>query len=84
MSAEPKRKISVTVDAHLVAELEATGENLSAQVNDALRHDLMSRRRERALARYLDRLATEEGPLDTPEDEREIQRLMGLLGGPAT
>lgn len=41
-----------------------------------------SRRQERALAALLDRLAAEDGPLDTPEDEAEIVRYMRLLGGP--
>lgn len=81
MRVVAKRKISVTVDADLIAEVEAEGENLSARVNEALRHELASRRRQRALGDFLDHLDNTEGPLDTPEDEAEIQRFMGLLGG---
>jgi antitoxin CcdA len=82
MTQPVKRKVSVTVDADLVAELEASGENLSAQVNMALRDELARRRRHRALGALLDRLDAEEGPLDSPEDEAEIARYMRLLGGP--
>jgi antitoxin CcdA len=78
-----KRKVSLTLDADLVAEVESGGENLSAQVNMVLRDELARRRRWRALGVLLDRLDAEEGPLDTPEDEAEIARYMRLLGGPA-
>lgn len=81
MRVVAKRKISVTVDADLIAEVEAEGENLSAQVNEALRHELASRRRQRALGNFLDHLDNTEGSLDAPEDEAEIQRFMRLLGG---
>jgi Arc/MetJ-type ribon-helix-helix transcriptional regulator len=82
MTREPKRKISVTLDADLVAAVEAdAGENLSARVNAALRADLEDRNRQRALSGLLDRLAAERGPLDTAEDEAEIARFMRLLGG---
>jgi antitoxin CcdA len=76
-----KRKVSLTLDADLVAEVEAGGENLSAQVNMVLRDELARRRRWRALGALLDRFDEEEGPLDTPEDEVEIARYMRLLGG---
>jgi hypothetical protein len=81
---EAKRKISVTVDSDLVAEIEATGESLSARVNDALRNEVASRRRQRALGEFLDHLEQTEGPLNTGEDEAEIQRFMRLLGGAPT
>jgi Arc/MetJ-type ribon-helix-helix transcriptional regulator len=82
MTREPKRKISVTLDADLVAAVEAdAGENLSARVNAALRADLEDRNRQRALSGLLGRLAAERGPLDTAEDEAEIARFMRLLGG---
>jgi post-segregation antitoxin (ccd killing protein) len=84
MTAPVKRKVSVTLDADLVAEVEGSGENLSAQVNAALRDELARRRRHRALGELLDRLAAEDGPLDTAEDEAEIARFMRLLGGPDT
>jgi len=83
MTAPAKRKISVTVDADLVAEVEASGESLSARVNDGLRNEVALRRRQRALAEFLDRLDVERGPLDSPQDEAEIQRFMRLLGGPS-
>jgi antitoxin CcdA len=74
--------VSVTLDADLVAELEAEGtDNLSAQVNAALRADIARLKRQRALGRFLDRIEAEEGPLDTPEDQAEIARYMRLLGG---
>lgn len=81
MSAPAKRKVSVTLDADLVAEVHADGDTLSGRVNAALRADLVERRRRRALAAMLDRLATEDGPLDTPEDKAEIARYMRLMGG---
>lgn len=82
MTREPKRKISVTLDADLVAAVEAeAGQNLSARVNAALRADLEDRNRQRALTGLLDRLAAERGPLNTAEDEAEIARFMHLLGG---
>jgi len=83
MTSVAKRKVSVTVDADLVAEIEADGDNVSARVTEALRTDMAARRRQRALARLLDRLEIAEGPLDTAEDEAEIQRFMRLLGGTA-
>src|SRR5664280_3192318 len=81
MTSVAKRKVSVPVDADLVAEIEADGDNVSARVTEALRTDMAARRRQRALAQLLDRLEITEGPLDTAEDEAEIQRLMRLLGG---
>ena len=83
MTSEAKRKVSVTLDADLVGEIEARGENLSAHVNTALRNELAARRRHRALADLLDRLAAERGGLDSHEDEQAIHRFMQLLGGPA-
>lgn len=56
-----KRKISVSLDAELVAELEASGEAVSTQVNDALRELLARRRRQRRLAEWLDALDREHG-----------------------
>jgi hypothetical protein len=83
MSTSAKRKVSITLDEDLVAEIEAEGDGLSNRVNEALRVDLAKRRRQRALGALLDRLEAERGRLDTPEDEAEIQRFMELLGGPA-
>jgi post-segregation antitoxin (ccd killing protein) len=81
MTGQPKRKISVTLDADLVADLEAEGENLSAHLNAALRADLEHRRRRKALGMLLDTLAEERGSLDTAEDIEEIARFARLLGG---
>lgn len=84
MTHPAKRKVSVTLDADLVAALEAEGgTTLSAEVNSALRAEVERRRRQQALAGLLDHLAAERGSLDTPEDEAEIARYMRLLGGMA-
>jgi len=84
MTTSAKRKVSVTLDADLVAALEAeSGTTLSAEVNSALRAEFTRRKRQQALAVLLDRLADERGGLGTPEDEDEIARYMGLLGGAA-
>jgi len=40
-----KRKVSVSLDEDLVTELEAGGEALSSQVNEAGRSELKRRRR---------------------------------------
>lgn len=81
MPSRAKRKVSVTLDEDLVAEIEADGEGLSARVNAALRAALVVRRRHRALGELLDRLDDERGPLNTPQDKAEIARLVRLLGG---
>jgi post-segregation antitoxin (ccd killing protein) len=47
MTSELKWKVSVTLDADLVSEIEAEGENRSAHVNTALRNELGARRRHR-------------------------------------
>jgi hypothetical protein len=84
MTSPAKRKVSVTLDADLVALVEADGgTTLSAEVNSALRTEFTRRGRQQALADLLDHLADERGRLDTPEDEAEIARYMRLLGGMA-
>jgi antitoxin CcdA len=84
MASVSKRKVSITLDADLVAAIEAEGgENLSAAVNSALRAEFTRRRRQQALGQFLDHLAEERGSLDTSEDEAEISRYMRLLGGVA-
>ena len=84
MTAHAKRKVSVTLDADLVAALEADGRTtLSAEVNSALRAEFTRRKRQQALADLLDHLADERGELDTAEDPAEIARYMRLLGGVA-
>ena len=84
MTSPAKRKVSVTLDADLVAAMEADGStSLSAEVNSALRAEFTMRRRQQALADLLDHLEAERGRLDTAEDEAEITRYMRLLGGRA-
>ena len=84
MTSSAKRKVSVTLDADLVAALEAeAGTTLSAEMNSALRAKFTKRKRQQALSDLLDHLADERGRLDTPEDEAEIARYMRLLGGMA-
>jgi Arc/MetJ family transcription regulator len=82
MTPSAKRKVSVTLDADLVAAVEADGgTTLSAEVNSALRAEVTRRQRQQALEELLDHLADERGGLDTPEDQAEITRYMRLLGG---
>ena len=82
MTSTAKRKVSVTLDADLVAAVEADDStSLSAEVNAALRAAVEKRMRNKALGEYLDRLDAERGPLNTPEDEAEIRRYMIMLGG---
>jgi post-segregation antitoxin (ccd killing protein) len=59
-----KRKLSVSLDEDLVAELEAVGQSISAQINVAVRTELEQRRRQRLLAELLDRLDAEHGPVE--------------------
>lgn len=70
-----KRKVSVSLDEDLVAELEAGDEPLSAQVNEAVRIDLGRRRRERLLGEMLDELEAAAGPVD----ERLVAKYVALL-----
>jgi hypothetical protein len=84
VTTSAKRKVSVTLDADLVAALEAEGgTTLSAEVNPALRAEFTRRKRQQALADLLGHLADERGGLDTPEDAAEITRYRRLLGGMA-
>jgi hypothetical protein len=84
MASSAKRKVSVTLDADLVATMEAdSSTTLSAEVNSALRAEFTRCKRQQALADLLDHLADERDGLGTPEDEAEIARYMRLLGGRA-
>ncbi len=58
-----KRKISVSLDAELVRELERGDEALSKQVNDAVREAIAARRRGRLLQELLTELEQREGKL---------------------
>jgi post-segregation antitoxin (ccd killing protein) len=70
-----KRKVSVSLDADLVAELEAGDETLSAQVNDAVRSELDRRRQHRLLGDMLDQLDATHGPVD----EELVDKYLDLL-----
>jgi antitoxin CcdA len=70
-----KRKVSVSLDEDLVAELEAGDEALSSQVNEAVRLELTRRRRHRLLGEMLDHLAATSGPVD----EKLVERYIDLL-----
>jgi hypothetical protein len=59
-----KRKVSVSLDEDLVAELEAADEALSGQVNEAIRAEVERRRRNRLLTGMLDSFDAEYGPVD--------------------
>ena len=56
-----KRKVSVSLDADLVEELEAADVGLSTQVNDAVREALARRRRQRLLHELLAELDRRHG-----------------------
>ena len=71
-----KRKVSVSLDEDLVAELEAGGEAVSTQVNEAIRAELSRRRRHR----LLDEMLAELEDIHGPADERLVQKYMDLLG----
>lgn len=73
--AIPKRKLSVSLDEDLVAELEREDQGLSVQVNAAVRAELERRRRQRLLIEFLDQLNAEHGPVD----ESLIEKYVGLL-----
>lgn len=68
--------MSVSLDEDLVAELEAGGEALSTQVNEALRIELARRRRHRRLEERLADLDAKHGPVD----ERLVAKYVDLLG----
>jgi antitoxin CcdA len=71
----PKRKISVSLDEDLVEELEASGDTVSSQVNQAVRDDLERRRRNRLLGEWLDEMEAEDGPIP----QELIDKYMKLL-----
>ena len=74
----PKQKVSLSLDADLVAEFERAGP-LSTQVNEALRGEFERRRHQAALRDLLSRLEEEDGPLDGPEDLAAIARYVEML-----
>lgn len=74
----PKQKVSVTLDADIVAEFEKDGP-LSPQINEALRAEFERRRHQAGLRELLRDLEEKYGPLDTPEDQAAIQRYVEML-----
>ncbi len=72
----PKRKISVSLDADLVEELEQGGEALSKQVNEAIRDAVMRQRRQRLLGELLEELEEQHGPVK----KRLIEKYEKLIG----
>lgn len=77
-STPPKQKVSLSLDADIVAAFERDGP-LSSQVNEALRAEVERREHQAAIRSLLSRWEAEDGPLDSPEDEAEIARIAGLL-----
>lgn len=75
-----KRKVTITLDAELVSELEQVG-SVSTQLNEAGWELVERRRRAERLAALLDQFDAEDGPL--PSDPAEDARLERLLGGAA-
>lgn len=70
-----KKKVSVTIDEDLIEYLEASDENLSAQINDAIREVIEAKRRNEALKAWLDEMDETDGPVD----EELVQYYMDLL-----
>ena len=70
-----KRKVSVSLDADLVDELVAGGEAVSAQINEAVRNELLKRRRQRLLGEMLDDFDATNGPVDEALVEKYIEML---------
>ena len=78
LATVPKQKVSLSLDADLVAEFERAGP-LSTQVNEALRSEFERRRHQTALRELLARLEEEDGPLESPEDLAAIERYVEML-----
>lgn len=74
----PKRKVSVSLDADLVAEFEREGP-LSTEINEALRTESERRRNRAALKALVEELREKYDWLDTPEDREAIARYRELL-----
>ena len=71
-----KRKVSVSLDEDLVAELERGDEGLSSQVNDAIRVELTRRRRLRLIGEMLDDFDGRHGRVS----EALVSKYMDMLG----
>lgn len=70
-----KKKVSVTIDEDLIEYLEASDENLSGQINDAIRKVIEAKRRNEALKAWLDEMDETDGPVD----EELVRYYMDLL-----
>lgn len=70
-----KQKVSVSLDADLLAELREFDQSLSKQVNDALRDTLERRTRQRLLAELCADLDAEHGAVS----EKLIAKYEALL-----
>jgi hypothetical protein len=62
--AVTKRKMTVSIDADLVAEMELANEPVSVQVNQAVSESIALRRQHRLLREMLDEFDAELGPVD--------------------
>jgi hypothetical protein len=78
MTTGSKQKVSLSLDADLVAEFEKDGP-LSTSINDALRAEWSRRRHAHALDELLAMLDRAHGPLDDPDDAAAIERYVELL-----
>jgi hypothetical protein len=74
-TSQAKRKVSLSLDEAVVAELEESEGTLSAQVNEALRELVERRRQQRRLEAFLSRLDEQRGPVP----EALIRRYLSLL-----
>lgn len=63
-SMPTKKKVSVTIDEDLIQHLEASDENLSSQVNEAIRKVIEAKRHNQVLGEWLDELDERHGPVD--------------------
>lgn len=62
--ASPKRKVTITIDADLVEEMERADEPVSVQVNRAVSESIAFRRQNRLLCEMLDGFDVDLGPVD--------------------
>jgi hypothetical protein len=80
MPVAKKRKVSLSLDEDLVEALEREEPgSLSPQVNQTLRSDFERKQQQRRLGQFLDQLNEQDGPLETPQDQAEVQRFADLL-----
>jgi len=75
--AKGKRRTTITLEPAVVEVLGGDEEALSAAVNEVLHHEIERRQRATALARLLDGLAAERGPVD-PAEVDEFRRVAAV------